>query len=157
MAWYSNLLSTGLDKIISSAGDALDKLFTSKDEQQKNELAKAQIQATVAQVRNEMEKELDQLYVQDLQNLRKEVTAELQNQDPYVRRSRPTFNYVFYVIIVLKFVLYPLLEGLFKLSIPNIVIPDQLWWVFGTGFIGYGYLRTVEKTSKKAPVPLRDK
>ncbi len=65
--------------------------------------------------------------------------------DPWVSRARPSFLYVIYVII-----LYALPLGLIAAIRPQLAdamisamttylraIPDSLWTLFGTGYLGY--------------------
>jgi len=153
MAWYSSLLSTGLDKVIGSAGKVLDNLFTSDDEKEKNKIVLTQISLAAAQAQREMEIDLDKAYLNDMQNLRKQITVEIQSQDPFVRRARPTFNYIFYIVLIFNYIFLPIYQLVTGNEVSPVVLPTELWTVFGVGFIGYGYLRTVEKTGKNIPLP----
>ncbi len=73
--------------------------------------------------------------------------------DLFVSRARPMFLYVMYCLIALSIpfsVLHavnpqlfgPISVG-FKLWFE--AIPDQLYWLFGTGYIGYAGARTFDK------------
>ena len=151
MAWYTSLLSSGLDKIVSSVGTVLDNLFTSDDEKEKNKIALTQITLAAAQAEKELAADLEKAYLEDAKNLRQQITVELQSQDAYVRRARPTFNYIFYVVLIFNYIFLPIYQLITGKTAAPVVLPTELWTVFGVGFIGYGYLRTVEKTGKKMP------
>lgn len=153
MAWYSKLLSSGLDQVVNSVGSVLDNLFTSDDEKEKNKIAMTQITLAAAQAQKEMEADLEKAYLEDAKDLRRQITTEVQSQDSYVRRARPTFNYIFYVIIIFNYIFLPIYQLISGHSVDPVDLPTELWTVFGVGFIGYGYLRTVEKTGKKIPKP----
>ena len=151
MAWYSALLGTGLDRVVSSVGTVLDNLFTSDDEKEKNKIAMTQITLAAAQAEKELAIDLEKAYLDDVKDLRRQITVELQSEDAYVRRARPTFNYIFYVVLIFNFIFIPIYRVITNQSLEVIKLPTELWTVFGVGFIGYGYLRTVEKTGKKLP------
>ena len=151
MAWYTSLLSSGVDKIVGSVGVAPDSLFTSDDEKQKNKIALTQISLAAMQAEKELAADLEKAYLEDVKDLRRQITVELQSQDAYVRRARPTFNYIFYAVLIFNYVFPPICQLFTGKPLNPIDLPGELWTVFGVGFIGYGYLRTVEKTGKKAP------
>ncbi len=86
------------------------------------------------------------------------ILAEANNTDPFTSRARPTFLYVMYTIIMLLVVgaivgiwwptqVFQAAENLTKLLA---AIPEQLWWLFGTGYLGYTGARTWEKSKGPA-------
>ena len=81
------------------------------------------------------------------------ILAEASSADPYTSRARPTFLYVMYAIITLLVVgailgiwwpvqVFQAAENLGKLLG---ALPEELWWLFGTGYLGYTGARTYEK------------
>ncbi len=87
------------------------------------------------------------------------ILAEAQSADPWTARARPSFLYVMYVII-----LWAIPMGVIAAIQPDIArdiaagmngylngIPDALWGLFGTGYLGYtaarqwGKIRGVDK------------
>lgn len=81
------------------------------------------------------------------------IIAEAQSSDPWTSRARPSFLYVVYTII-----LAALPMGLLAAFDPQVAnnvalgfkewlsgIPEEMWWLFGTGYLGYTGARTVEK------------
>jgi Holin of 3TMs, for gene-transfer release len=81
------------------------------------------------------------------------IIAEAQSPDPWTSRARPSFFYVMYA-----YILAAIPFGVLAIFAPDAAtrlsagaqawlaaIPDLLWGVFGTGFLGYGAYRTVEK------------
>lgn len=82
------------------------------------------------------------------------IMAEAQSADPWTSRARPTFLYVFYAIILFMVmvapmvgVLYPDQMDLFFLNVSKGfgAIPEELWWTFSVGYLGYSGARTFEK------------
>ncbi len=73
------------------------------------------------------------------------ILAEAQSADPWTSRARPSFLYVMYAII-----LWAIPMGLIAAVQPSLAkgiadgmngylagIPDSLWGLFGTGYLGY--------------------
>jgi hypothetical protein len=85
---------------------------------------------------------------QEMETLRTQmaaILAEAQSADPWTSRARPSFLYVMYAII-----LWAIPMGLIAAVQPEIAegiakgmngylagIPDALWGLFGTGYLGY--------------------
>lgn len=73
------------------------------------------------------------------------ILAEAQSKDPWTSRARPSFLYVIYVII-----LWSIPMGIIAAFRPDVAagiadgmngylrgIPEALWGLFGTGYLGY--------------------
>jgi len=145
MSIFTKILSGGLDTVVSTAGKVLDNLFTSDDEKQKNKIAMMEITLAAAQAEKQLALETEKAYMEDMKDLRKMITVELQSEDAYVRRNRPTFNYIFYVIIIFNYIFLPAYQLVTGQTLEPIVLPVALWAVFGTGFGLYGYYRSQDK------------
>lgn len=90
---------------------------------------------------------------QELESLRVQfsaITAEAQSVDPWTSRARPTFLYVMYALLQ-----WWLPMGLIAAAAPDIAhaistgmnnylagIPEPLYALFGTGYLGYTAART---------------
>lgn len=81
------------------------------------------------------------------------ILAEANSADPWTSRARPTFLYLMYALISLLVVgaivgiwwpaqVMQAAENLNKLLS---ALPEQLWWLFGTGYLGYTGARMWEK------------
>lgn len=93
---------------------------------------------------------------QDMETLRTQlsaIVAEAQSTDPWTSRARPSFLYVMYVII-----LWAIPMGLIAAVRPQLAagiatgmndylggIPDSMWTLFGTGYLGYTAARSWAK------------
>jgi hypothetical protein len=82
------------------------------------------------------------------------INAEANSADPWTSRARPTFLYVFYVLILALVLVAPILGVFFPAQMQaffaNVgagfkAIPGELWATFTAGYIGYAGFRTVEK------------
>lgn len=82
------------------------------------------------------------------------IIAEAASTDPWTSRARPSFLYVMYAII-----LWAIPMGLIAATQPEMAkniaagmnaylggIPDPLWTLFGTGYLGYTVARQWGKT-----------
>ncbi len=81
------------------------------------------------------------------------IVAEAKSRDKYTSRARPSFLYVIYFVILLC-----VFGGILGIWFPdqttraaaNInallnAIPEALWWLFGTGYLGYTGARSIDK------------
>lgn len=93
----------------------------------------------------------------ELQTRMSAINTEGGSSDAWTSRARPAFLYVFYVILLVMVVLAPLMglkfPDLMDLYYHNVTkgfgaIPEEVWWTFTTGYLGYGGLRTLEKVRK---------
>lgn len=86
MSWFTDLFTGGVDKVISSVGEAADRLITSDEERLKlkNELALIEAKALLDGKRMELDAET---------KLEEEVTkrwqADMGQDDPLAKRVRP--------------------------------------------------------------------
>lgn len=81
------------------------------------------------------------------------IIAEAQSSDPWTSRARPSFLYVVYLIILAAIPM-----GVLHAARPDVAfdvaagfgnwlaaIPEEMWWLFGAGYLGYAGARTMEK------------
>lgn len=81
------------------------------------------------------------------------IVAEANSQDPWTSRARPSFLYLFYVIVMFMVmaapmigVFYPEKMDLFFMNVGKGfgAIPEQMWWAFTAGFLGYSGSKSFE-------------
>lgn len=85
------------------------------------------------------------------------IIAEAQSGDPWTSRARPSFLYIMYIIILMSIPM-----GILSAFQPEIAdrvtkgmtgylasIPEALWVLFGTGYLGYAGFRTWDKVKSK--------
>ncbi|SIQ95885.1 Holin of 3TMs, for gene-transfer release [Aromatoleum tolulyticum] len=81
------------------------------------------------------------------------ILAEAQSADPWTSRARPSFMYVMYVMILASIpvgiaqVFNPAAVAAFTVGVTAWLnaIPEELWWLFGAGYLGYTGARSLEK------------
>jgi Holin of 3TMs, for gene-transfer release len=129
-----------IDAVIGPIGKLLDKIIPDPQERERAKLELLQLQGT-----------------QDMEALKAQLSAilaEAGSADPWTSRARPSFMYVMYAII-----LWSIPMGLIAAAAPNTAvmmssgmtsylasIPDSLWGLFGTGYLGYTVARQWGKT-----------
>ena len=83
------------------------------------------------------------------------ILAEAKSADPWTSRARPSFMYVFYLLILAAIPM-----GILHAFEPTIaqsiadgfqkwlgVIPSEIWALFGAGYLGYGHFRSKDKAA----------
>lgn len=129
---------------IFSIGEKLiDRLFPNPEEK---------LQATRELAKMEREGDLEELSL-----AYSAITSEATSEDKWTSRARPMFMYVFYAILLNLVIIAPLVGVFFPaqmtLFFTNVAlgfkaIPEELWWLFGTGYLGYTTARTIEKRKR---------
>lgn len=92
--------------------------------------------------------------LKELETRMSAILAEASSTDPWTSRARPSFLYVFYTIILTMVVVAPVI-GVFHPAamdafFANVgkgfaAIPEEMWWAFTAGYLGYAGARTFEK------------
>ena len=127
---------TVLDGIIGPVAGLLDKLISDP---------RARDAAKLELLKLQGDQSLDQLRVQV-----QAMTAEAQSADPWTSRARPSFLYVMYALL-----LWSIPMGLIAAAQPQMArdiadgmtaylngLPEPLYALFGTGYLGYTVART---------------
>lgn len=127
-----------------SIGEKLvEAMFPDPKEQDKGRLALLQLQQNGK--------------LQEILSQEKMISTEAASADPWTSRARPSFLYVIYIIILMSFPMGVLhwkdpaaatnvTEG-FKAWLS--AIPDDMWWLFGAGYLGYTGARSYDKRTKR--------
>jgi hypothetical protein len=92
--------------------------------------------------------------LKELETRMSAILAEAKSTDPWTSRARPTFMYMFYLVLLILVIVAPFV-GIFypqqmeqfyiNVSSGFEAIPEAMWWTFTTGFLGYAGSRTYEK------------
>tara|TARA_B100001559_G_scaffold316742_1_gene320749 strand:+ start:1234 stop:1656 length:423 start_codon:yes stop_codon:yes gene_type:complete len=133
-------LLTVVPSLLEVGSKLIDKLIP--DPQAK---AKAQLDLLSLQQNGELK---------ELETRMSAIVAEASSVDPWTSRARPSFLYVFYFVILSLTVVAPVI-GVFNplgmdLFFANVgkgfaALPEELWWTFSAGYLGYAGARTFEK------------
>ena len=136
-----DLLTAQLGDIVNAVTSVIDDVITNDEERMR---AKA-----------ELEKVLQARHLKVLENAaatteaqRDIVVAELQQDDLYTKRARPTVIYGGLVTLFLNEVLLPWLAHFTATAIPTINLPSEFWWAWGGVVATYAVGRTMEKRSR---------
>lgn len=150
------ILAGGTAKLVESVGTILDSLFTSKEEKEQAKLAMMQVTLAAQATRDQMLSDLEQAYLADAANLREQVKLEVQSEDWFVRRARPALGWLFLVILVWNYVALPVVQmvaGTSAVDLRPLELPSELWAMCGVWFVGYGILRSWDKTKTPGAAP----
>lgn len=121
----------------------IDKFFP--DPEQK---AKANLDLLQMQVNGELK---------ELEARMSAITEEAKSEDPWTSRARPSFLYVFYTILLFLVVIVPAIGVFYPAQMTaffeNVkkgfeAIPEELWWTFSVGYLGYTGFKSFEKKRK---------
>lgn len=126
----------------------IDKVFPDK-EKQAAERAQAALALLQAQLEGKLAETAQQMSA---------ILAEAQSADPWTSRARPSFMYVMYVMILMAIPMGFL--SAFRPELATAVangmklwlsaIPEDLYMLFGVGYLGYTGARTWEKRKGSA-------
>ena len=101
MSWFTDIISTGVDKVVDSVGNAIDKNMTTDHErmQMQNELEKIRLQAKLdaAKLEAEAESKMDE-------EITKRWQADMQSDDPAAKKVRP-YSLVYMIFLMTIIVL----------------------------------------------------
>lgn len=122
--------------LLNIGNTVIDKFFSSPEEK-----AKAKLDLLKLQQNGEFK---------DAELQMSAILAEAKSSDPWTSRARPSFLYVIYIMI-----LFGIPMGILSCFRPDMTaqiaegmkawlsaIPDMLWGVFGTGYVGYTVVRS---------------
>lgn len=82
------------------------------------------------------------------------IVTEAGSQDPWTSRARPSFMYVFYALLIFLVIILPLIglaeptamtAVLGNIKLGFAAIPEEMWWTFTAGYLGYTTARSYEK------------
>jgi len=80
------------------------------------------------------------------------ITAELQQDDAYTKRARPTVVYAGLAFIFLVHVVGPLSAAWGGKPLPEMALPTEFWWAW-SGVVGAWIIgRTAEKRGSSGPI-----
>lgn len=126
--------------VFSLGKDLISRWWPDKDEQ-----AKREAELMVLMQSGELK---------ELETRMSAIIAEANSKDKWTSRARPSFMYLFYLVIVCLVMIFPVL-GIWWPEQMNVfydnvadgfdAIPEPMWWTFTTGYLGYAGFRTYEK------------
>jgi len=125
-----DILKGGVSKLLGGVKDLVGEFHLAPDKQL------------------EFDAKLRELEVQESDTIVKAaesvLVAEATSDDGYVRRARPTFLYLVYAILLYSYLVRP------AMGQPVLPLPEEIFWLFGSGILGYQGARSWEKKLGKA-------
>ena len=133
------LLGLAVPKLIEIGGSIIDKLIPDPEA-----AAKAKLDLMVLQQNGDLK---------ELETRMSAILAEANSSDPWTSRARPSFMYVFYVLILAAIPMGVVhafdpelavsIAAGFKAWLDS--IPSEMWTLFGVGYVGYAAARSYDK------------
>lgn len=151
MNFLTKILGGLSGNFVEKIGTIIDSVHTSGEEKGKLELAKMQLQIATVEFQSKLAADVEKMYLEEMANLRDQIKVEIQSEDPYVRRARPTFMYIVYLVMFINLIAIPIAQMATGKPFEIVALPEEMWYVFGGSYLGYAYLRTVEKRGGKPP------
>jgi len=150
--WIGKLLSGGASTLIDSVATAADRFIETDDE-------KAQFRLTLETLLQRRDSEIEQTIRAELQAKERILVAELQQDDNYTKRARPTVVYAGLLFIGLNYVLIPLIarialtfgaEGMDTTPLAD--LPSEFWAAWGGICATWVLGRSAEKRGSRNPI-----
>lgn len=139
MELLKKLFSKGVSDVVNSVGDIVDRFTLDKEEKLK---FKQEMQSQLMK----LESELEETYRKELDARQEIIKAEMAQGDLYTKRARPTIVYAGMLFIFFVYVLVPVIAYIGGAeNMPEIQLPNEFWWAWGTVVGVYGVGRTAEK------------
>lgn len=127
------------DGLFELLGKGIDKIFPDKAQRDEAKLKMLELQQKGDFM--ELEKRFDA------------IVAEANSKDKWTSRARPSFMYVFYLLLLTSLPM-GIVFAISPSTASNIIegfgawyaaIPEEIYWLFGSGYLGYTTARTYEK------------
>jgi hypothetical protein len=138
MGVFKNLLSGGVGSLVSSLGDVADRFIPTED---KRNAFKLEMQSRI----NDMQETMETTHQLELESRADIIKYEMSQGDKFTKRARPTIVYAGLLFIFMVYVIVPMIVFIAGKEPPQINLPDQFWWAWGTVVGVYGLGRSAEK------------
>ena len=127
-----------LSSAITPITNLIDNLSTSDEErlQAKNKLE---------QIKNKLAVDMQSFQEKEIEAKAKVMIAELNQDDNYTKRARPTVLYAGIIIMLINNVILPWISYFKGLQIPPINLPSEFWLAWGGIASVYSFGRSKEK------------
>lgn len=138
MSWFTDLFAGGVDKVVSSVGEAADRLITSDEERLtlKNELVLIQTKATL-----DAQKQAGELEQKLEEQISERWKSDMSSDDPWAKKVRP-FSLVYLLVFMSLIIIVDSASVTFEVKEAYITLIETL---LVTVFIAYFGSRGVEK------------
>jgi len=132
----------GIGTIVDTGLKILDKVIPDPEQREKAKL--------------ELMRQQQQGDLREMEVAMSAIIAEAKSKDAYTSRARPSFLYVMYILFLwsipmgILFAWKPEIAGAVTTGVQNwlAALPEELYWLFGTGYLGYSAARSYDKGKK---------
>lgn len=138
MSWLSKIFGSG---IVKEVGEVVDKFHTSTEEKQ-------QMKIELEKVIQKRESEIEETVRANLKARERIIVAEMQQEDNYTKRARPTVVYFGLFIIFANYFVIPLATMLAGSEIKTFELPVEFWTAWGGIVATWAVGRSFEKTGR---------
>ena len=133
--------------IFKGTGDkiagVIDELHLSAEE-------KLKLQNRVQELNNQAAQTAATLAAAELSSRAEIIKAEMQSGDKWTSRARPMIIYSGLVMTFILYILLPTLAWLINKPMPELALPAEFWWAWGTAVSVYATGRSAEKLGIKS-------
>lgn len=149
MSWFTALFTNGVDKVVSSVGEAVDRLVTSDEERLtlKNELALIQAKALL-----DSQKQANDLETKLETEITDRWKSDMQSDEPMAKKVRP-FSLV-YLLLFMSIIIVADSTEYLKFDVKSAYI-DLIQALLLTVFVAYFGSRGIEKVTSLIKSPGR--
>lgn len=143
MGMLSKITSAFTGGFIEDIANVADKFIETPDE-------KREFKVLIEQEITKREQAAEQTIRSELEAKSAIMTAEMNQDDLYTKRARPTMLYSGLVMIFVNYILVPFIQTVMEVKVDPFDLPTEFWVAWG-GVAGiYSLGRTVEKSGKSS-------
>lgn len=144
MGFIGKLLGGGLKTI----ADVAEKFIDTPDKKKKFQLEMKRLEMEVTT-------QAEETYQVELKTRSEIIKAEMEHGNNYTKNARPTIVYMGLIFTAIVYVIIPSIAyftGTPSDQMPDIQLPSEFWWAWGTVVSVYGIGRSAEKYGIKNKV-----
>ena len=146
MSWFSDLFTGSVSSFVQSVGEVADRFIQTPED-------KAKFAIELERLLQQRDSEIEQTIRTELQAKERMLVAELNQDDNYTKRARPTVVYAGLGFIFLNYVAFPLVALLADAPAePLADLPAEFWMAWGGICSSWVIGRSMEKRGMRNPV-----
>ena len=131
-------IGAGIKNVLGGVEGILDEVITNKEEL-------AEVKMKIKEKELEYEKLATDQYLKELDTRVDIIKSEMSQGDVFTKRARPSVVYSGLLFVAIIHVILPIVSFAMKEPLPDITLPSEFWWAWGTVVGVYGVGRTYEK------------
>lgn len=125
MSWIKKIFSSGAGSFVDDVSKAAKRFITTDKD-------RLEFQTEMENLLQQRDSEIEQTIRAELGAKERVLVAELQQDDKYTKRARPTVVYAGLVFIAFNYILIPMLGRFIpEVSAEPLVLPEEFWIAWG--------------------------